>query len=107
MVTAMRPDPQSRLVRAGQVMLRGITPPAEGGGRRESLRYVRDIQLRVLWLWVPVVIALAFVGATGILIASGVAIVFCVADIVYLTYKIRCAIGHGRPATAARRMKSR
>jgi hypothetical protein len=85
----VRVDEHSRWLVVGRAMLRGIRPPAEGGARRESLRFVRDIQLRVLMLWVPIFVVLVLVASPWVVFVAIAAIALLIADIAYLSFRAR------------------
>jgi hypothetical protein len=83
-------DEHSRIVRAGSVMLRGVRRPDPAKGRPDALRFVRDIQLRVMALWPPIFVALIAVAApTWVLLAAAAAMVLGLADLIYLTVQAR------------------
>ena len=75
---------------ASSLLTFGVKPPPRGAPRIESLRFVRDMQLRSLLFVVPTFLLLVFVS-TSIwwTVIAGVAMVGLIQSAVRLTLRIR------------------
>ncbi len=65
-------------------------PPAPGAGRVEQWRWVRSVQLRQLYVIVPLFVLIVAIGLPPlILVLAGIGVLAGIANAAWLTVKIR------------------
>jgi hypothetical protein len=73
----------------------GVKPPSKPASRIDSLRFVRDLNLRVSMCMVPAVLAaLFFASQTWVLAVVLLGFLVVVGDVVYLSVRIRRSTRH-------------
>ena len=77
-------------------------PPADGADKVTQWRWVRSVQLRQLYIVVPLFVLVALLGLpTVLLVLAALGLFAGVANALYLTLKIRRAEAAGRTGGSA------
>jgi len=71
-----------------RIALLGVSPPPAGSSRADRLRFVRDLQVRWLAIYLPAIVLVAIVGPRWAVVLEVVALVSLIADIGWLSAKI-------------------